>query len=43
MEIGLGIPGSVPLRDSKSTGGPVLVFRTGAFYIFLSGVKRPLS
>ena len=31
--------GIVPVRDSKSTAGPVLNFRAGSFTCFVAGVK----
>jgi hypothetical protein len=32
-------PGTVPVRDSKLSGGPVLVFRENSWTSFLAGVK----
>jgi hypothetical protein len=31
--------GTVPVRDSKSPGGPVLEFRAASFISFVSGVR----
>jgi len=31
--------GTVPVRDSKNPGGPVLGFPAGAFTSFIAGVK----
>lgn len=35
-----GIPGTVPVRDSKATEGPALIFRTAAWTTFVSDLKR---
>ncbi|MFD8690391.1 DUF397 domain-containing protein [Streptomyces sp. NPDC059651] len=40
LEVLDGIPGALPVRDSKVTDGPVLVFRTGAWSTFVAGLKR---
>ncbi|MDJ1130719.1 DUF397 domain-containing protein [Streptomyces iconiensis] len=32
--------GEIPVRDSKSTDGPVLTFRTDAFAAFIGGVRN---
>ncbi|WP_329039730.1 DUF397 domain-containing protein [Streptomyces sp. NBC_00178] len=33
-------PDAVPVRDSKATGGPVLVFRTTTWSFFITSLKR---
>lgn len=40
LEVADGHPGVVPVRDSKVSGGPTLVFRTGAWATFVTGLKR---
>ncbi|MEU5125146.1 DUF397 domain-containing protein [Streptomyces mobaraensis] len=39
MEIGLDIPDSTPVRDSKTPDGPVLRFPSAAFAGFISSLK----
>jgi hypothetical protein len=39
IEIALGIPGVVPVRDSKDSSGPALVFGADAWSAFVAGVK----
>ncbi|EFL17087.1 DUF397 domain-containing protein [Streptomyces sp. C] len=39
VEVALNLPGTVPVRDSKTPGGPVLAFNAAAFAVFLDGVK----
>ncbi|WP_324615553.1 DUF397 domain-containing protein [Streptomyces sp. NRRL F-4489] len=39
MEIAPGIPGSVPVRDSKDPFGPVLRFDAGGWDSFIEAVK----
>ncbi|MGI5340883.1 DUF397 domain-containing protein [Streptomyces sp. CA-181903] len=39
MEIGLGTPGSTPVRDSKTPNGRLLRFPTAAFAGFISSLK----
>jgi hypothetical protein len=39
IEIALGIPGVVPVRDSKDSSGPALVFDADAWSAFVVGVK----
>lgn len=41
LEVADGVPHIVPVRDSKVTDGPALVFRTAAWTAFVSGLKRP--
>ncbi|WP_406330706.1 DUF397 domain-containing protein [[Kitasatospora] papulosa] len=41
LEVATGNPGIVPVRDSKVTGGPALVFRTAAWSAFVADLKRP--
>ncbi|GAA4786981.1 DUF397 domain-containing protein [Streptomyces ziwulingensis] len=40
VEIAQGVPGATPVRDSKLTAGPVLVFGTSAWSAFLEGAAR---
>ncbi|MFE1176591.1 DUF397 domain-containing protein [Streptomyces sp. NPDC058773] len=40
VEIGDGLPGVVPVRDSKHPAGPPLVFGTGAWTSFLAKLKE---
>ena len=40
IELGEGIPGAVPVRDSKDPQGPALVFSADAFAAFVTAVKR---
>ncbi|MFI9271180.1 DUF397 domain-containing protein [Kitasatospora sp. NPDC052896] len=42
IEIADGLPGVVPVRDSKDPDGPVLVFSVEAFADFIAGVKKDL-
>ncbi|WP_329127813.1 DUF397 domain-containing protein [Streptomyces caniferus] len=39
IEIAPGIPGAVPVRDSKDPHGPVLVFPTGGWSSFVAALK----
>lgn len=39
VEIAGGIPGAVPVRDSKNPEGPVLLFPAAAWSGFIGGVK----
>ncbi|MFE2639576.1 DUF397 domain-containing protein [Streptomyces scopuliridis] len=39
MEIGTDIPDIIPVRDSKNTEGPVLVFSRAVFSTFVSGAR----
>ncbi|MER5676763.1 DUF397 domain-containing protein [[Kitasatospora] papulosa] len=41
LEVATGNPDIVPVRDSKVTGGPALVFRTAAWSAFVADLKRP--
>ncbi|WP_269854584.1 DUF397 domain-containing protein [Streptomyces sp. RPT161] len=34
-----GIPGVVPVRDSKDPGGPALIFGLDAWSAFVAGLK----
>ncbi|MFG2429099.1 DUF397 domain-containing protein [Streptomyces sp. NPDC048590] len=40
LEVADGLPDVVPVRDSKVTDGPMLVFRTGAWAAFVADLKR---
>ncbi|MET9296607.1 DUF397 domain-containing protein [Streptomyces sp. NPDC003077] len=35
-----GIPGAVPVRDSKNPTGPVLVFSPAAFGAFIAALQH---
>ncbi|GAT81806.1 regulatory protein [Streptomyces sp. F-3] len=39
MEVADGLPGVVPVRDSKAPDGPVLVFPAGSWSAFVDGLK----
>ncbi|MFE4358948.1 DUF397 domain-containing protein [Kitasatospora xanthocidica] len=39
VEVAVGLPGAVPVRDSKDSGGPALLFPADAWSSFLAGVK----
>ncbi|MBM7436797.1 DUF397 domain-containing protein [Streptomyces sp. HB132] len=39
VEVADGNPGLVPVRDSKLTDGPALVFRSAAWATFVTGLK----
>ncbi|RKT06453.1 uncharacterized protein DUF397 [Streptomyces sp. 3211.6] len=41
VEVATNLPGVVPVRDSKTPGGPVLNFRAAAFAAFVAGIKAP--
>ncbi|MEU1368892.1 DUF397 domain-containing protein [Streptomyces sp. NPDC005803] len=40
LEVLDGHPDVVPVRDSKVSGGPALVFRAAAWSTFVAGLKR---
>jgi hypothetical protein len=40
VEVADGLPGVVPVRDSKVTGGDVVVVGAGAWAAFVAGVRR---
>ncbi|MFE7299730.1 DUF397 domain-containing protein [Streptomyces sp. NPDC057579] len=40
IEVAPAIPGVVPVRDSKVSGGPVLVFPEAGLSSFVAAVKR---
>ncbi|WUW22567.1 DUF397 domain-containing protein [Streptomyces sp. NBC_01463] len=40
LEVLDGVPAIVPVRDSKATDGPALVFRAAAWSTFVAGLKR---
>ncbi|MFG3115295.1 DUF397 domain-containing protein [Streptomyces sp. NPDC048197] len=40
MEVAPGIPGVVPVRDSKNVDGPVLFFPAGEWSSFVTAVKK---
>jgi hypothetical protein len=40
IEVARGIPGTVPIRDSKDPQGPALVFTASAFNDFISAVRN---
>ncbi|MFJ2187539.1 DUF397 domain-containing protein [Kitasatospora sp. NPDC087861] len=39
VEVAVGMPGAVPVRDSKNPAGPALVFAAEAWSAFVAGVK----
>lgn len=39
VEVADGFPGTIPVRDSKDTTGPVLMLRHRAWQRFIDGVK----
>lgn len=39
VEIADGVPGLMPVRDSKDPEGPALLFPVGAWSAFIAGVK----
>ncbi|MEV7771543.1 DUF397 domain-containing protein [Kitasatospora sp. NPDC086791] len=39
IEFAVGLPGAVPVRDSKDPDGPALLFAADAWSSFLAGVK----
>ncbi|WP_377268861.1 DUF397 domain-containing protein [Peterkaempfera sp. SMS 1(5)a] len=39
VEIADGVPGAVPVRDSKDPHGPALLFRADAWAAFVAAVK----
>lgn len=41
LEVLDGVPETVPVRDSKVTDGPALMFRAAAWSTFVAGLKRP--
>ncbi|AZM90712.1 MULTISPECIES: DUF397 domain-containing protein [Streptomyces] len=41
VEVAVNLPGIVPVRDSKTPGGPVLNFGAEAFAAFVAGIKAP--
>ncbi|WP_369260211.1 DUF397 domain-containing protein [Streptomyces sp. R35] len=40
VEVAPGHPGVIPVRDSKSQNGPVLLFRTTSWTPFLNSLKH---
>ncbi|MFI6124653.1 DUF397 domain-containing protein [Streptomyces sp. NPDC051064] len=40
LEVADGLPHVVPVRDSKVTDGPALVFRAAAWSAFVADLKR---
>lgn len=40
VEVADGIPGAVPVRDSKDPHGPALTFTEAAWHSFVQDVKR---
>ncbi|MCE7080058.1 DUF397 domain-containing protein [Streptomyces sp. ST2-7A] len=41
VEVAGGVPGVVPVRDSKAPAGPVLGFAAPAWTAFLGEMKKP--
>ena len=40
VEVGDGVPGLIPVRDSKRPSGPALVFPASGWGSFVEAVKR---
>ncbi|MFF9483723.1 DUF397 domain-containing protein [Streptomyces sp. NPDC014676] len=40
VEVAAGLPGVVPVRDSKVDGGPVIVVGSAAWTEFIGGINR---
>ena len=40
LEVAAGLPGVVPVRDSKVTGGPVIIVGAVAWTEFIGGIGR---
>jgi hypothetical protein len=40
FEVADGVPGLIPVRDSKNPHGPALAFAVPAWSAFVTGVKR---
>ncbi|WP_328769599.1 DUF397 domain-containing protein [Streptomyces sp. NBC_00286] len=40
VEVALNLPGAIPVRDSKSHNGPVLLLSLAAWSAFLSNLKK---
>jgi Domain of unknown function (DUF397) len=40
VEIADGVPGSVPVRDSKNPQGPAVVFESATWSSFVTAVQR---
>jgi hypothetical protein len=40
LEVADGHPGIVPVRDSKQSDGPILVFQPGSWASFLTYVRK---
>ncbi|MFI2005617.1 DUF397 domain-containing protein [Streptomyces jumonjinensis] len=40
VEVADGVPGLLPVRDSKNPHGPALAFSTGAWTAFVNEVKH---
>lgn len=43
LEVADGVPGTVPVRDSKRPIGPVLLVPTAAWATFIEDIKRHSS
>ncbi|NEC66143.1 DUF397 domain-containing protein [Streptomyces sp. SID9727] len=41
VEVARNVPGTVAVRDSKRTAGPVLVLKPAAWDAFQAGLRRP--
>ncbi|MBB5934593.1 DUF397 domain-containing protein [Streptomyces zagrosensis] len=39
IEMGVGVPSAVPVRDSKDPHGPALAFDAAAWSAFVAGIK----
>ncbi|MFJ9696655.1 DUF397 domain-containing protein [Kitasatospora sp. NPDC101183] len=40
VEVADGIPGAIPVRDSKNPGGPSLLFSAAAWTAFITAVRK---
>ncbi|MGW4637810.1 DUF397 domain-containing protein [Sphaerisporangium sp. NPDC004334] len=40
VEVAIGLPGIIGVRDSKNADGPALIFSPGEWSAFLDGVKK---
>lgn len=39
IEVADGLPDAVPVRDSKDPNGPALIFKTGAWQLFVTSLQ----
>jgi hypothetical protein len=43
VEVADGVPGAIPVRDSKQVQGPILTFTPSAWRSFLAGIQAGSS